>query len=847
MKTFRYVLGLCLCIVSTCAWAQLPTSPQPTSQPHATQPSSVSSPNKVFVGLKKLRRLLKPKKRYTYDGIVPLHAVYQAKWSQKTLRLAARLTVLKPHAKRSASLSLGGHNGVLLNVQVNGQRYIPRRSSSGTMWLTLPSAQPGRFTITYTYVIRIPSARGEHKLRLHLPQCAHSEMHVQFKGKGWEARTQPASQVQLSERKEGTYAHLHLPSVSKMWFIWKGKRVERREKTRFRGRIETLVTLQEGLLQGTSQVQLEILTGALRDVQLRLPRNVEVLHIGGAGVVEWFRLKNSAKHTVQYSTYTLQLSRAIRKTQKLWVRFERTQKGSRIQLPRITLPQAEQWSGVLGVQAKVDTEVSHDGAQNAQQMDVRSLSSAIRKRNNRPILLAYQVDQRPSTIHVKMVRHPRIKVLNTIINRAHFVTSRTRSGREVLKTTYWVTNNRRQFLPIRFPKQTRLLGAFVAGEPVQLAKTTARQTKALASQKDWKHFLIPLIRSSKRKSKRQFAIELLSSVPVKQLGKWGKVRTQLPATPIQILSYRWEYYVPNNHQVIWEDGSAQTSWRKQLWLRLIRRVESDLRADVPKLWAGSYKKRFKLNVYNSQGLKERFSSGLGLYGRYTRKRRYSRKKYRSKFKKAQWQVRAQMPLVGKRYRFFGHLVQNTSPYMDMWYIQTHISQYWFWIVWILTALTCALFIFTLLGPYSIRWSWVLGSMAVWVSLLTVGFFLPLTYLGGLRGVLFGVWLAVLLGLINMPRERQWCGDKFMRWARWCAVALTFLQLLVGSLSIQVLTMFLAVPIYPALIRRKKAKNSNRSPQSSPESDVESESSETNETDAEEVLETEEQEKKEGAQ
>lgn len=777
----------------------------PTSRPVKATPKDKRQA-KVFIKLRRLKRLLQHRTRQSFTGIVPKRAVFQGQFKKNWLRIQSTLTLYRASSQRAKWFAIGGRGGVIFDLSLNGQPQAPRRDVRGMNWVSLPASDKGTsHTVTFVYGIRVPSARGEHNIKLDLPQCGQATLSLQFKGKGWETRTLPASHVTLTEQPKGTHATLQLPGVARIQLYWKGKRIERNELTRLRATSETLLTLKEGLLQGKSHVQIDVLTGALRSVQLRLPAQVEVLHIGGNGVVEWFQIKQNKASS--YRRYNVQLSRAVRKSQQMYVRFERAQKGKLVSLPQVFVNGVEQWNGLLGVQAKADTEVSHHQAKGAQQVDVRSLPSRIRQRTTQPILLAYRESQKTADIQVKMVRHPRLKVLSSIINRARFVTVRNRTGREVVKATYWITNNRRQFMPIRLPENALLTGAFVAGTPVQPAidPVPVHSGKSGAFKGRWKGYLIPLIRSSKQRTQQLFTVEILYSIRSLRLRDWGLFRSYLPSTPLQILSYEWDYYLPRSHRAIWLSGTARTSWQRRFLKRLLYRMERDLKEGTPKLWAGGGKRFRRLNLYNKLGLKERFARKTFDFSSSNAPASASRSSYRSRFAKTQFQVRAQMPLVGERLRLRGHLVRNHAPFVNILYLEKELSQDWFWLVLFLTFFSTLAFLWGLFRPGPIRWLWAIISCLLLGGMFMAGYLLPLTYLAGFRGVMYGIWGTILLSLSLIPARQLWVSKGYLRFARWSSVFVTFLLLLFSSLTLQITLLFMAVPIYPALFRRSTPK------------------------------------------
>ncbi len=789
----------CLCYLGWMGGmdARVANAEGPTSRP-AVAEKKMQPQGNVFVGLQRLHALMASQKPIGAPAWMAGEAHYTGEIVEQTMNLSVVRHVLVEPSK-PAWVPLGGQGGVVWDVRVGDRIGLPVRWTDGRVGLWLPK---GKHILRYRLQLPVPKSRGEHTLALSLPPSPQAQLHLRFQGPDWSVHTEPASQVIMTYPKGQTHATLRLPTSGHLLLHWKGKRIERDEQTRFRAALQQWVTLQERMMSVRAKLQLEVVTGALRQVRCKVPADLEILHIDGKGVTEWFQERREGDQQI----VLVQFGYAVREKQEMTLQMERTrlQAGRPVKLPTLQVLGAEEVNGDIGVQARADTEVSHDSAQGAVPVDVRSLPPTIRQGSDLPILLAYRFEQADWDIQVRVVKHPPLKVISIVVNQARFETVYTRTGREVTKATWWVTNNRRQFMPIFLDEKADLLGAFVAGNAVQVAEQAKHPTKE-------RLFLLPLVRSKSSRAGKVFPVEILYTVKRAPLRAWGTLRTALPRTPLEVLSFQWNVYLARTHRMIWQDGDVLPTHRRRLLRYLDWRIFQDLKSGTPVLWAGGARKN-PFGRYSSMGLKERFAAPAASPLMNDVLTTVPKTEYRSRFAQVQWQVRTEIPLVGNLISLRGHMLRDRAPHLEVLYLQEIFLSFWFWVVWLAVTALVWLFLRGSFAQGGVRWDWLLFSIVGLFALFVAGFFLPMTYLAGIRGFLLGVWIAFLYRLATNPTP------IFPLWAslgRGSMIFLTFVFLLEGSIYSQILCCFLAAAFLPALFGRNPQKTEN--PPSSPPS------------------------------
>ncbi len=287
----------------------------PTSRP--VEPNKGLSPKGVvFVGLDRLHRLMKEQKPTGTPAWIAGEAQYTGEIVGQSMNLAV-VRHVSVEQSAPAWIPLGGKGGVVWNVLVGDRVGIPVRWADGNVGVLLPK---GAHVLRYRLQLPVPKSRGEHKLALSLPPAPQAQLHLRFQGPDWSVHTEPASQVVMTYPTGQTHATLRLPASGRLLLHWKGKRIEREEQTRFRAVMQQWVTLQERMMSVRAKLQLEVVTGALRQVRCKIPADLEILHLGGKGVTEWFQERREGDQQI----VLIQFGYAVREKQEITVQMERT-------------------------------------------------------------------------------------------------------------------------------------------------------------------------------------------------------------------------------------------------------------------------------------------------------------------------------------------------------------------------------------------------------------------------------------------------------------------------------------------------------------------------------------------
>ena len=166
-------------------------------------------------------------------------------------------------------------------------------------------------------VIRVPVDRssGQPKLTLSPQRAPRAKLSLTLPGER-EVKTEPAlpilSEVRALPKNDPNrrrYAHLgedhqgkltivraDLPPLKTLSLRWTERRITpEREAPEFLSETYQLFSLQEGLLKGEARVELDVIKGELKRLEIEVPPGVVLYHLSGAGVEGWVTLPAASR------------------------------------------------------------------------------------------------------------------------------------------------------------------------------------------------------------------------------------------------------------------------------------------------------------------------------------------------------------------------------------------------------------------------------------------------------------------------------------------------------------------------------------------------------------------------
>lgn len=307
-----------------------------------------------------------------------------------------------------------------------------------------------------------------------------------------------------------------------------------RRAGKFDASVDTLISLGEVALRGSSSVMVRVKSGAIMDLALRLPDGVSLLSLTAPSLRTHTVAQDAGEQVV-----TVSFTREMEDQFRIDLQYERIlaegESGdeAEVPIPELRVDGAEVEHGRIAVEALTAVEVRTARAQHLSAVDVNELPRQLVLKTTNPILLAWKYVHAtpPWELVLRTTRHRELEVQEALVERAHYRTLVTRDGLAVTRAEWLVRNSRRQFLRVDLPEGAEVWSAFVAGKA---------EKPAAASDTD-QGVLVRLINSTEG-----FAVEMVYATPVSEIGTFGRLHLGLARPDMVVTHTRWDLWVPGN-------------------------------------------------------------------------------------------------------------------------------------------------------------------------------------------------------------------------------------------------------------------------------------------------------------
>jgi len=426
-------------------------------------------------------------------------------------------------------------------------------------WYTLVTDRKGTLNVDLEIAVSVFEANGQSSLSFPMAPSGGTEVTLDVPTTGDLEFTVAQAHFLKDEARGGDRRmEAILPATGNLAISWQreinaggGVDGEPAQEGRVYAEVHSLVGVAEGVLTGHSDVNYTIVHQGVETLFVALPSDVTILDVTGNGIREWGVTQDADFQTVQ-----VDLNFAAEGAYRLMVDYEVALEDdqSALSVPNLQVAGVERVKGFVGVAALSTLEVVDGEVAGARRVDVRELPGSVLGRTDQPVLLGYKFREADWTIPLTITQHEEIDVLVTIIDTAEAISMVTPDGKVMGRASWYVRNNRRQFMRIDMPEGAEIWSVKVAGKAVKPARDDSGQV------------LVPLVRSQTGGgSLAAFAVEV---VWVEQ-GQGpndkgvGSIDLSLPTTDVPITYYRWSVYVPWKAKV--KKKSLDSSLRHVEW------------------------------------------------------------------------------------------------------------------------------------------------------------------------------------------------------------------------------------------------------------------------------------------
>ena len=303
-----------------------------------------------------------------------------------------------------------------------------------------------------------------------------------------------------------------------------------RKQGKFDAQVDTLISIGDVTMKGSATVEINVKSGAILALALRLPGDVNVLNVTGPSI----RSHNVGSGD-DHQSIDIDFTQEMEGQFRLEVNYERIMGDSEPEsrVPTVSVDDAEVEHGRIAVEALSAAEVRATTADQLSSLDVNELPQQLVLKTTNPILLAYKYvhAEPPYRLALKITRHREIDVQVAAIEKAHYSTLYTRDGLAVSTARFQVRNSRRQFLRLELPPESQIWSVFVDGKAEKPAEAEATA--------DGSAVLIKMINSA-----TGFPVEIIYATRVAPMAFMGNVHGRLPTPDMVVTHTRWDVYLP---------------------------------------------------------------------------------------------------------------------------------------------------------------------------------------------------------------------------------------------------------------------------------------------------------------
>lgn len=304
-----------------------------------------------------------------------------------------------------------------------------------------------------------------------------------------------------------------------------------RKQGQFDAAVDTLISLGDVTMKGSATVEVDVKSGAILDLQLLVPANVNVLGVAGPSL-----RNHEVRETADGQVIELAFTRDMDGQFRVEVNYERIMEGDAedVVVPTISVAEAEVEHGRVAVEALTAVEVRATTVEGLSSLDINELPQQLVLKTSNPILLAYRyVNAKPPVrLALKITRHQEIDVQVAAIERADYKSLVTRDGLSVTTARLTVRNSRRQFLRLALPPDSEVWSVFVDGKPEKPAYAEADGGGESA-------VLIRMINSA-----QGFPVDIVYATPVQNIESIGKISSSLPRPDMIVTQSQWVVFLP---------------------------------------------------------------------------------------------------------------------------------------------------------------------------------------------------------------------------------------------------------------------------------------------------------------
>ena len=473
----------------------------------------------------------------------------------------------------------------------------------------------GTIEARFEFTAQVSESGGSHSLSFNKVSSGTCLVDVTVPEKDVDIKIRGAQSKLSKSAGEATRSVAALPANASVYISWERAIPEADQvPPKLYAETRTLISVNDGMLLGRSQLAFNVLHAGTRQIELNIPKGASVYDVRGPSIRDW---------RIDGNDLQLHFSREMIGSFSVEVLYEAPVGTDGAALPVITADGVEREKGHIAIVALSNVEISGLETSGATEVDTKDLPPELLGMTSQPVLLGYRYVDPRFNVSLKIDKHPDVDVLLTVVDSANFTVMQTLDGRRIVKARYNVRNNRNQFLRLKLPEGAALWSASVAGKTTPPAKDEEGR------------LLLPLVRSQGVGGLSSFPVEITYAENDQAPDNRGRgtAKVALVACEEPVLHMMLELYVPEEGRYSDFEGN-------------LREVE---------LFTPIGNEALQLNVASIQRYPQDFDAEVG---------QRTQAIVRPATDDA---VKVQLPVTGELYRFEKILVLDEQPWISYSY------------------------------------------------------------------------------------------------------------------------------------------------------------------------------------
>jgi hypothetical protein len=453
--------------------------------------------------------------------------------------------VLRPGVNRVPLVS----GATLIEGTASG-RPLPLSADGPMHTALLPG--PGPFALTLEWGAPLTFVPGRASFMLPVPPAGTARATIDLPGDQADVHVSAGLVTRRSTANGRTTVDVTLrpgTATDVWWSMRDSAPIAAAREVRTLADVMTLVTLGDSDVRMVALIDVTVVSGEPRTLEVRLPPGYELTGISGSSLESSDQRDGGVMLTVG--------SPAMRRHQFL-VSLERSHDGGSFTLDTgfVSLPDAQRERGEIAIEGVGTLELTANGRGSGaaaadtstgglHRIDVRELNAALQSLARLPILSAFRYQRSatvPTGLTLDVKRFADAGVLAAVADRAVATTLVTTEGRALTEIALQVQNRAQPFLKVALPAGATVVSVEVAGEAAK-PMIGADGTR------------VPLLRPGFRPSGTYTVSFVYMHAGTPFLRK-GDFQMTLPRMDIPVGIVEWEVFVPEQYSVRAIDGNV---------------------------------------------------------------------------------------------------------------------------------------------------------------------------------------------------------------------------------------------------------------------------------------------------